>query len=474
MRFNLKKFVAIFLFFFFLPFIASFSAAHAKKSDKKSRVLISEEGVKLGFIPSFSKIDPITGKYYQDIDGYRIYYTIDPVIQSEVKKTLEEFNVSYGAFVAIEPETGKVIAYADYSASEPEKEGRLLLSGTFPAASIFKLITASAAVDLENIKSGTVIPYRGGSYSLTPSNWKANPKKDRNSMTVENAMGKSINVVFARVAEKYVGNENLKLYAEKFGFNKNVPFELPLPESHANIDNEFKTLVRTAAGFGDVTLNPVFAAMIGASFANDGIMMSPYLIDKVIDGNGRIIYSAQPKVYKIPVRLETAEEVRKMMGKTVENGTCRRTFYTTSGTPDIPDVALYGKTGSLSGNNPKGDYSWFVGSGEKKGKNLAVASVVINTGKAWKAKSAYVAKRAFVNYFSESDALYVDNGPPKYKTKKYAKLKKKGKTKGKAFKVASVKKGKKSTKASLKKRMVKKGSSKQYSKLSRTKHKTSL
>lgn len=150
------------------------------------------------FLPDFSVIEH--GKSITRLaDGTKITYSIDPALQNRITSLFKQYHVPYGAFVALEPRTGKVLALVEHGRREPI-ESHLALRATYPAASIFKLVTAAAAVEEKKVTPETVIHYHGGLYRLGPKNWTDNPKLDRETITFSDALAKSCNVAFAKVA----------------------------------------------------------------------------------------------------------------------------------------------------------------------------------------------------------------------------------------------------------------------------------
>lgn len=326
--------------------------------------------------------------------GQRVVYTLQPELQTTLEKVLQRYRVPYGAVVALEPSTGKILAMAAYSAVGHPDIRNFCLRATFPAASIFKVVTASAAMDLGLLTPESQVSYRGNMYVLSPA------KLDHNGgalTSLTEALARSNNVVFGRVAQT-VGADNLRKYARAFGFNRTLVKELPLEPSRAYIPSEAYELSRSGAGFGEVTLSPLHAAMIAAAIANEGEMMLPYLVEGVRDANGERVYQAQPTSLGRVISRETARELGQMMQETIRVGTSRRAFHV-RGRPCFPNMAISGKTGSLSGTDPVGHYSWFTGfAPSSEAPQVAVAALVINPGGA-RIKGSELARFALQAFF---------------------------------------------------------------------------
>ncbi|MCX5909727.1 MAG: hypothetical protein NTY64_21770 [Deltaproteobacteria bacterium] len=92
-------------------------------------------------VPHFEKI--VDGKYIEYREAHRFFYTVDPALQMSVNEILHSYRPPYSAFVAIDPKTGRILALADYARENPWNAG-VWQRATYPAASIFKLVTAAS------------------------------------------------------------------------------------------------------------------------------------------------------------------------------------------------------------------------------------------------------------------------------------------------------------------------------------------
>jgi len=385
------------------PFLDTFDLS------QKIRYTIEENGLRLSFDEESARIESetpilfkekIEDKFVSNFEnGLSVTYTIDPLLQEKMTDFFTKYKVPYGAFVAISPKTGKVLAMVEHSEKD-KGDQHLALRATYPAASLFKLITAAAAIENGKVEPETVIRFNGGLYTLTPRNWVDNPKRDKNKITLADAMGKSCNVAFAKVALKWLGAGDLLHYAENFGFNKALDFDLPVQMSQASIENTAESIAKTAAGFGNVTLSPLHGALIASVIGNDGKMIAPRIIEK-ISLDGRELYNFKIKELDTCISTETAGKLKYMMTKTIESGTSRHAFYTRRGRAYLKDITIGGKTGTLEGDNPRGDYSWFVGIAPLEDPEIAVAALVINQP-TWQIKASVAAREALLTYFKSN------------------------------------------------------------------------
>jgi len=353
-------------------------------------------------LPSSNGIPPhfqrtLNGKYIEDRESYRFFYTVDPALQTSVNEIFRSRRPLRGTFVAIEPKTGKILALIDYARGNPECTG-IWQRATYPAASVFKLITAAGALEKGLLSYDSPVSFRGNLYRLAPQKINKTSKWERQT-NFDEALGKSNNVVFGRVASQLMGPQTLREYSEAFGFNHPIQFDFPLDVSRASIPEGPYELARCGAGFGDVTLNPLHAAVIVAAIANSGVMMRPYLIEEIIDKDGEKVYQAKAEVLAQPIRARTALDLSRMMLRTVEDGTASKIFHR-YGKNLLKKMSICGKTGSLSGDNPPGLYDWFVGFAPGDAPQTAFAAMVVNQDRS-KLKGAFVAQEALKTFFRE-------------------------------------------------------------------------
>ncbi len=348
------------------------------------------------FRPTLDQIED--GKYVSHFEnGITATYTLNTNIQQRVNAYFERYKVPYGAFVAISPKTGKIMALADYSARDPQKKD-IALQASYPAASLFKVITAAAAIEARQISPEISISYRGDVNRLRPADWKDDAKKDKLKMSMSEAFAKSNNIVFAKVAHRWLDIPTLIDYGERFQFNQNIPFETPIAISKMEIDRDLGGLEKTAAGFGKVAISPLHAALMTSAIANEGTMMAPCMIDFVSNAAGEKLYECSPREITKPISSKTARILKEMMQETVQSGTVKNIFRRRYREKSIRKISIGGKTGSLRGKEPKGRYTWFVAMAPLENPEIVVAAMVVNDP-VWHITAPQVAKEGLSAYF---------------------------------------------------------------------------
>ncbi|HEY3490514.1 MAG TPA: penicillin-binding transpeptidase domain-containing protein [Candidatus Deferrimicrobiaceae bacterium] len=360
-------------------------------------------------------------------DGNKVSLSINPQLQQEVFDLFRRFDPPYGVFAAVEPKTGRVVALVGYRRGGESDPG-LALRAIYPAASLVKMITASAAIEKGGVDPEADISYCGSIYSVSR---RANhlPPGGGPTMTLSDAISKSANVVFGKVTVNHVGREGLEQYLGKYGFGQAVPFDLPVEPSRSEVPSDELELARTGAGFGEVYVSPLHMAMIMASIGDNGAMPRPRLIDRIEDRQGTVMFEGRSEKLRDSIRPETAQTLMKMMVKTIESGTSRHAFGSPASTPMLRDMEVAGKTGTLSGWTPRMNFEWFAGVAPVSDPKLALVALVVNDDH-WRIKGNYVGKEAFSAYFG-----YPSSMPPIYSVAK-------AKRAGKLITVSRKKRGK--------------------------------
>ena len=334
-------------------------------------------------------------------------YTFDDTLTQDIEKLFKSYNPDYGAFVAIDASTGRVLALIDHNPEDPWIQDHLALRATFPSASVFKVVTAAAAIAERKLHSGTLVSYNGRAHTLYKNHlFKESINRWTNHVTLKHAFAHSVNTVFGKLGVFNVGPVALKSYAQKFGFDRKINSDLPLQEGRAGITEDPWELAEAASGFTRTnTMSPLQGALIAAAIVNDGIMMEPFAVDSLKTDEGKTIYQAQPKISETVIDIQSATEMKELMRETVESGTSRGSFKGFFKSR-FKNIDVGGKTGSLTGTDPEGKYDWFVGyaSFHKNDTEVKIAIAALTISKEyWKVKSSYIARRAIESYFSKQE-----------------------------------------------------------------------
>ncbi|WP_166987918.1 peptidoglycan D,D-transpeptidase FtsI family protein [Canibacter zhoujuaniae] len=335
--------------------------------------------------------------------GSAVELTIDPVAQ---QKAFESLQGMKGAVVALDAETGAILAMAstpsydpntlslnnnaevieNYSALEqnPDKPlfNRAVSGDLYTPGSVFKIITAAAALEsgkytpdssLDDAAAftlpGTSSVMRNASRGVCVNGEKA---------TVTEAFVRSCNIPFAELAGGLEANA-IQDMAAKFGFGNEIQVPLRVAPSTVGAPSDAAQRAITAIGQLDVRVTPLQMALISATVANGGEMMQPTLVERVITPDFRVESQREESVLATPISKVTAAQLKAMMQAGVVDpaGLARNAA--------ISGAVVGGKTGTAEiGNDAAGNplpYNlWFTGFAERDGRKIAVAVVVEEGG----------------------------------------------------------------------------------------------
>jgi peptidoglycan glycosyltransferase len=207
-------------------------------------------------------------------------------------------------------------------------------------------------------------------------------------ITLTDALTNSVNTVFAQVAQK-VGRPTMTKYMKRFGFYSLPPLDYPPDEMIASAPHDAskkhnpafppgspnEDIGRIGIGQGGLEVTPLQMAMVVAAVANNGILMTPHFMTKAVDSTGQTVETDNPSIYSVVMKPSTAQDLRQMMQKVVEEGT---------GQPaqlgDVPG-GVAGKTGTAQIGTVGSNLTtpWFIGFAPANDPKVAVAVAVDKT-----------------------------------------------------------------------------------------------
>lgn len=319
----------------------------------------------------------------RDVPGNKITLSLDMDIQ---RVATEALGSNKGAVVVLNPKTGAVLALVSKPGFDPnkvEENWRLLagspdgvmvdraLRGRFIPGSSFKIVTAAAA--LESGLVSTDIAFDGSS-SIKIHGGKVTNYEGigYGNISFEEAFIKSVNTVFGQVG-KDLGGKKMVEAAKSFGLGSKIPFDLTTKEGGVPRASDMDELevAWMAVGQGRTLATPLNMALVGAAVANDGGIMQPYLVERIEEHDGNVVFSRRTQVWMRPMSKDTAETLKGLMEKVVTEGTGKRA--------QIESIRVAGKTGTAEvGDKPP--HAWFVSFAPVEDPQVVVVVVVENGG----------------------------------------------------------------------------------------------
>lgn len=309
---------------------------------------------------------------------------IDPILQSWAENLLSGVRDLRAAIVVVEAETGRVLVLAGV------EHGRLspsvALDSDAPAASLFKVVTAAAALEEAGMDPMTSISFVGRPHTLYRYQVRQKTRSRPAKETLRKSFAHSNNPVFARLGIYHLGEKVLVEYAKALGFARTLDSELPVDPSRLSMPCDAFTLGELACGYNrTTTTNPLHAALMVSVFLNGGRFPEPYLIEKVTASDGRVLYRGRPDKAGPVVGERTRRDMQDLMEATVEVGTARRSFRKMERDRVLKELDVGGKTGTIRGPDRTELFQWFAGYGHDpaSGRKLAVCTLVVHGKHAW-------------------------------------------------------------------------------------------
>lgn len=325
--------------------------------------------------------------------------TLDMDLQRSLVDALDTRTARFIAVVAVDPDTGRILAMAGHD-RDGESENPCL-DNRFPAASLFKIVTAAAAVQEANLDGASELHFDGGRYTLYRSQIKDKVTRYTTRIPLLDAFAGSVNPVFGKLGALQLGMDSLTRWAAAFGFNRPIPFEAPLAPSRFEASADAYHLAELASGFNrQTTVSPLHAALIAAATVNAGRLYEPSAVARIVDAEGQVRYESRPRLLGQPMAAHTAAEIAAMMEASVRKGTCRKPFQGSVRDPVLKRLAIGGKSGSIDNQDHSARIDWFAGwAAEREGDAEIAVAVVVAHEKYIGTRAGTYARRVMADYF---------------------------------------------------------------------------
>ncbi|MEU8798237.1 penicillin-binding transpeptidase domain-containing protein [Spirillospora sp. NPDC048819] len=324
-------------------------------------------------------------------DGANVELTIDPEAQRTAYQQLKAKTAPgrRGGAVVMDVKTGALKVAASWPSFDPnevapqtgEKGAKKLeqlnegngvvkplvdnaLSQTFPPGSSYKTVTSAIAMQKLGIDISTTI--QTGQLILPESGRPLPNSHDSGSCAgtapLRGAFAESCNTSFAKMALD-MGIRQLSEGSSKFGFNERIQLEPDMYAAESDVPVSYtgpdgKTIptgqdgtARSGIGQENVRATPLQMALVAAAVANDGKIMSPYVVQKVRAKDQSELYNASPEEFKQPITGDQAEQLAEMMRAVISEGTAK----------SLQGLRIAGKTGTAEQGPGNPNARWFVG-----------------------------------------------------------------------------------------------------------------
>ena len=313
-------------------------------------LLRGQPGLQAGERSPFGDIIPLgVSRYVPPISGPTLYLTIDRNIQNllyrELEAAVQGYRAQRGSVVVLSPKSGAILGMVSYPTYDPnhyaESNENLffdpIVSEQYEPGSVFKIVTMAAGLDAGAVGPQMTI-YDGGSIEVggrVMYNWD---RQAHGVVDMTDVLAKSLNVGMAQVSVA-LGKDRFYTYIKRFGFGRLTevdlgnegPGTLKTPK-----DASWHASDLGANSFGQgIAVTPMQMAVAVGAIANEGLLMKPYVVDRIIEGNREV--EVKPTVVRRAVSPETAVILTEMLVNATERADSQAL---------VPGYRIAGKTGT--------------------------------------------------------------------------------------------------------------------------------
>lgn len=360
----------------------------------------------------------------QPVNGMSLETTLDMVYQSiveeELRNAVKTHQALSGSAVLLDPRSGEVLALANAPGFDPNRYNRYRLddyrnraiTDAYEPGSTFKMVALALSIEQLHLNLNKELVYcENGRYRLGRK--FIEDHHPYAYLTARQAFERSSNIGVIKLAQKFSAPEFYR-YARDFGFGALTGIDLPAEESgmlHKPGEYSRYSLSYMSIGY-EVVATPLQIAAAYGAVANNGVLMQPYVVRKILDDKGHVYKTHEPQVIRQVVLPETAEKMKDVLVGVVENGTGH--------TAKLAGLTIAGKTGTAQKlDRNTGSYTsdrhvaYFVGFFPAESPRF-VLLVVVNTPR----KGYYgsqVAAPAFRNIARRIIGLPGESEQPRYR-----------------------------------------------------------
>ena len=293
-------------------------------------------------------------------DGYDLVLTIDEVIQyiaeRELDKAFKTYRAKGASIIVIDPNTGEILALANrptldlnqHSNATKEQIRNRSICDLFEPGSIFKIVTASAALEEKRVNEEDRFFCENGTYRV--ANHILHDHRPHGWLTFRDVIEQSSNIGTCKVAQ-ILGPEIISRYIKLFGFGTKSGVDLPGEIAGMTKDARFwsKTSISAIPMGQEVGVTALQLVNAISVIANGGNLIKPYIVKEIRDKQGQTIEAFSPAVVRRVLSPESVARVKKILIGVIENGTGKLARNL--------NLTAAGKTGTAQKLEPNGTYS---------------------------------------------------------------------------------------------------------------------
>ena len=323
----------------------------------------------------------------------------DPYLAEKIDQLLRRYRPDLCVILVVNTRTNEIIAWGERRDGKVQNRPDYIGRSTFPAASLAKLVTISAAMESNRYSLNTPIPMIGRHHTLYLNQLRVPEKYKGPTMELAEAFARSANPPMAIVG-KNVGAKRLLSAAAKLGYNRRFPGNAPNASSYTAPDTGYG-LAEVSCGFTtSTTLTPLLAAAQVRALLTKKPLEIPWARNMA------------PFAPQKPIALNVGKftentyyGLRESMLRSVTQGTAHKHMSTKNmARKNFEALRIGGKTGSLDGNDPPGRYDWFMGFAEARNDpSKSIVVIVMQMHKEFRSQPATQVAATIINYWAHQN-----------------------------------------------------------------------
>jgi cell division protein FtsI (penicillin-binding protein 3) len=279
---------------------------------------------------SLFAVDPTEA---EALKRYDVYLTIDAmaqyIVERELSAAIEQYQAGGGCVIVMNPYSGEIVAMASRPDYDPNRfldaEKRCwnnkAVTLNFEPGSTFKILLAASVIEEHLAKKDDLFNCEAGTYRIDDAVFRDHGGSF-GVLSFSDIIRYSSNIGAIKLGQ-LLGPDKLYGYLGAFGFGKPTGISLPGEEAGMIMPKKAVRAVDLASmSFGQgLSVTPLQLITAAAAVANGGLLMEPYLVDRIVDENGDAVLTSSPKIKRRVISPETARTVTEMMEGVVASGT---------------------------------------------------------------------------------------------------------------------------------------------------------
>jgi len=293
-------------------------------------------------------------------DGYEVVLTIDEVIQyiaeRELDKAFKTYHAKGASIIVMDPHTGAILAMAnrptydlnDSNQASKDTVRNRAVCDLFEPGSVFKIVTASAAIEEKRVSEQDKFFCENGSYRVATHT--LHDHRPHGWLTFREVIEQSSNIGTTKVAQ-LLGPDTVYRYIRLFGFGEKLGIDLrgEIPGMISQPRRWSKISIAAIPIGQEVGVTALQLASAISVIANGGQLMKPYVVHEIRDRQGENIKQFSPAMIRKVISSDTANRIKTILAGVVEEGTGKLA--------KVPGFTSAGKTGTAQKLEPNGTYS---------------------------------------------------------------------------------------------------------------------